>query len=352
MGGFSAVKLIYTFSANKPLENVSEYKYLGVYFNEHLDFNTNATTLCQASGRALGGIVSKYKQTNFMGYSTYTKLYENCVIPVMNYCSGVWGYKKFNKTDQIQQRAMRIFLGVHKFTPIASLYGDMNWLKPQYKRWIEIIRLWNRFLTLPEDRLTKQIFEIDYSNSAELDNWCSKVCSILTESNHPELFHNKQFCNLKILEDYLFEKQKQEWKIEIANKPKLRFYKSFKDNMSTENYVKFNLSCSERSLIAQLRMGILPIAIETGRFINLPIEERICNICDLSEVEDEWHFIFRCTCFTEEREQFFNNIVRNNQEFIYLDEENQMKYLFNEVHRTFAKYIKVCFDKRKRILFV
>ena len=83
--------------ANKPLENVSEYKYLGVYFNEHLDFNTNATTLCQASGRALGGIVSKYKQTNFMGYSTYTKLYENCVIPVMNYCSGVWGYKNLTR---------------------------------------------------------------------------------------------------------------------------------------------------------------------------------------------------------------------------------------------------------------
>ena len=39
---------------------------------------------------------------------------------------------------------------------------------------------------------------------------------------------------------------------------------------------------------------ILPLRIETGRFRNLPVEQRICELCELDMVEDEVHFL--CTC--------------------------------------------------------
>ena len=78
----------------------------------------------------------------------------------------------------------------------------------------------------------------------------------------------------------------------MDQKPKLRFYKHFKITMCKENYIIYNLQRNERSILAQLRMGILPLTIETGRFINQPLEQRLCKICDSNEVEDEWHFIF------------------------------------------------------------
>ena len=59
--------------------------------------------------------------------------------------------------------------------------------------------------------------------------------------------------------------------------------------METEPYVLLNLSRQERSLFAQLRCGILPIMVETGRFRNIPKEKRICPVCDINEVEDEIH---------------------------------------------------------------
>ena len=56
-----------------------------------------------------------------------------------------------------------------------------------------------------------------------------------------------------------------------------------------------------RSFIAQLRLGILPLRIETGRFENLKdsltgrfrklkVEVRKCQICNLDDIEDEKHF--------------------------------------------------------------
>jgi len=121
------------------LEYVSSYKYLGVTMSEHLKYNENADLLAQASGRALGSIIAKYKIHKFMGYNTFTKLFESCVCPVMDYASGVWGYEEFAKPSSVQHRAARVFLGVHRFVPIPALEGDIGWLAPRYRRWINML---------------------------------------------------------------------------------------------------------------------------------------------------------------------------------------------------------------------
>jgi hypothetical protein len=61
-----------------------------------------------------------------------------------------------------------------------------------------------------------------------------------------------------------------------------------------------NLNCRERSLVAQLRMGILPINIELGRYRNIPAHERFCFNCK-NVVEDEFHFMFQCPVYSDIR---------------------------------------------------
>ncbi len=51
------------------------------------------------------------------------------------------------------------------------------------------------------------------------------------------------------------------------------------------------MSHQQRFLIAQLRLAILPIHIETGRFRGTQLSDRICQLCDTQEVEDEIHFV-------------------------------------------------------------
>jgi len=95
-------------------------------FDSNLTFDKTRDTLCGAAGRALGMVVNKMKYINNMGFQSYTKLYENCVCPVMDYCSGIWGIRKFQIAENVHNRAMRFFLGVHRFTPIAAMTGDMG----------------------------------------------------------------------------------------------------------------------------------------------------------------------------------------------------------------------------------
>ncbi len=75
----------------------------------------------------------------------------------------------------------------------------------------------------------------------------------------------------------------KKWKLGLSQKPKLRTYIKCNDTFITEEYTKRCNSRCKRSLLAQFRMGILPIAIQTGRFKALTENERICPILPTSD---------------------------------------------------------------------
>ncbi len=52
---------------------------------------------------------------------------------------------------------------------------------------------------------------------------------------------------------------------------------------SLHGYLEYN---THESYLAQYQCGILPLEIETGRWQNKPVEERICKVCESGEVEN------------------------------------------------------------------
>ena len=121
-----------------------------------------------------------------------------------------------------------------------------------------------------KERLTKILFNYEYDHNGV---WCQSVKKIFKELNLEILYETKQFCDLKICEQILGEKYKEEWKTLANKKSKLKLYLNIKKEFGLENHVKLNLSRNERSVLSQLRCSILPIQIEIGRFINLRIKK-------------------------------------------------------------------------------
>ena len=109
------------------LKVVSQYKYLGIILNEFLNFNNTADMLASAAGRALGSIIGKAKNNKDLGYHAFTTLYNNCVVPVMDYASAVWGRKTYKICDNVQLRACRFHMGISRLAPIPGIVGDMGW---------------------------------------------------------------------------------------------------------------------------------------------------------------------------------------------------------------------------------
>ena len=43
------------------------------------------------------------------------------------------------------------------------------------------------------------------------------------------------------------------------------------------------------------------LAIEQGRYLNEPRENRLCQICNYNELEDEYHFVLVCPILSDVR---------------------------------------------------
>ena len=172
---------------NTVIEKVNSYKYLGVHLNENVDFSSSTHILAEAAGRALGGIIGDF--------ATYSKLYETCVVPIADYGSNVWGFKNSKNAATVHKRAIIYFLGVHTFTPIEGMYGDMGWATPQMRHHANMMRFWNRLVNMDDDRLTKKVFMWDWMlNKA---NWSSEMLTVLITVSSENVFRQRVQCDIK-----------------------------------------------------------------------------------------------------------------------------------------------------------
>ena len=49
--------------------------------------------------------------------------------------------------------------------------------------------------------------------------------------------------------------------------------------------------------------------METGRFVGVVPEQRLCRFCQINSIEDETHFLLDCTCYIYIREQVFGDFL-------------------------------------------
>ena len=340
-----------------PLLVVEKYKYLGVILDENLNFKTTADTLADSSRRAFGFVVSKFRSLRGIDNQMFERMCSTCINPIMDYASGVWGFKKFDSISVVENKMLRYFLGVHRFVPNLALWGDMGWIPSEIRRKVNMVRLWCKLIRTNDDRLIKRVLlnDIDRCKTFKLKNWSWEVKQVFEETNQLDLFDSetKEFCLDHVIaktETLLFDNYKNTWKLNILNYPKLRTYLTFKINYEKEGYVKSIFNRSERTFLAQFRMGILPLSIETGRFTSpiTPLSNRICKYCDKNEIEDERHFLIYCPMYQTERLLFFEQCKNVICDFGNMDGTSKFKEILNcnELCNYLAKFIKTCYKKR------
>jgi hypothetical protein len=325
------------------IEYVNQYKYLGLYLDEHLDYKYATNALSAAGSRALGALIDRYKRNPHMGYKTYYKLYNSYVTSITDYASCIWGFKKCDAFDVLQHKAQRVFLGVNRFSPNSFLDGDCNWLSPSFRRYVAILRYYNRLKKMHDERITKQVFAWDLQFQA--NTWSKDVLSILNMTDQMHIFANDDLCDIDTIKQYFIVDMKRKWVENVRNKPKLRLYRQIQTDMREERYLRLNLSRKERSHIAQLRAGILQLSVETGRYRNISLHERICVGPDCNDVETEIHFLFTCPLYTTLRQQYISQFIRN------VDYVSALKYLCELQPRQLAKYIVKAMTLRQSIIF-
>ena len=96
---------------------------------------------------------------------------------------------------------------------------------------------------------------------------------------------------------------KQECLSFIENSSKTICYRIFKTDLNFEQYfsiLPYNLLFT----FCKFRCGSHRLPIETGRWHGSSRSERICHLCEASDIGDEYHYIMCCDALNDERKKF------------------------------------------------
>ena len=193
------------------------------------------------------------------------------------------------------------------------------------------------------------------NDTGAVKTWSSEVKQILESNNLGSIYDRQILFPLKStiskFRSSMYKKQRELVKVECMSKPKLRTFVTFKDFENISPHVGNPLSFLQRKIISKLRLGILPLRIETARYQKpvLPLDQRLCY-CESGAIESEEHLLFQCNKYDSHRHQWFKKLnVPSN--FIGMPIEEKFKLVLNvpENVRPTAQFVIDVMDIRSLI---
>lgn len=356
----SKTEHVFEFNSEK-LEIVHSYKYLGVVLNEFLDYNEIAKTVAMSASRALGLVISKSKAFGGFQYSTFTKLYDSMVWPIINYSAPIWGDRSYSCINAVHHRAMRYYLGVGRYTPNVAVSGEMGWKPPIVRQWVSVFRQYFRVMNMDDNRINKSVYM--WSKASNVKNGFYRLKKLLKDINSNHILEaniGNAKPTISMLESKLMEIETNKWKLLLERENairgnggnKLRTYRKFKSQFCTEKYLTSKLPFMYRSAFTKFRCGVAPLRIETGRYENIDVMNRKCFNCP-DTIEDEKHVLLYCPLYNDIRKELvsaLDDVLRNRD---IISDDDKMVTIFSSENLVYlsAKACHHILFERKRKLY-
>ncbi len=110
------------------IEQVHEFKYLGVILDEYLNFESHVKYIYSKASRKIGAI---RKVREHVGEGTALRLYKSLVLPHFDYCDTVYmtaSMETLNRLQLLQNHACRTMLMANREAHIADMHKDLGLL--------------------------------------------------------------------------------------------------------------------------------------------------------------------------------------------------------------------------------
>ena len=102
------------------------------------------------------------------------------------------------------------------------------------------------------------------------------------------------------------DQSQQNWVASINDSSKCMNYKIFKETSYYETYLNI-LPSKLCKAFTKFRCSNHRLPVEVGSYSSIPRNDRICTLCNLNKLGDEYHYILECTHFSSKRKGFIKN---------------------------------------------
>lgn len=300
------------------------YKYLGVIFSKSGSFLNARKHIVEQAKKAMHLLFIKANNLN-LPIDLQLKLFDYTVLPILTYGCETWGFESTEIIESVHLEFLRKIMKVRKSTPKYMLYAETGRYPLRIIIKQRMLNFWTRIVTGKTSKLSYRIYLFMINSNYTNFKWLNFIQTILNESGRYDLWV-QQFGPLpiftgKIIKRVLLDQFFQTWNGLLEMSSKGRNYSLIKSNLYFENYLK-NLNGSLAINMFKFRTGNHKLPIEVGRWNNIDISERKCNLCQTANIGDEFHYLLECPYFQTDREQLVDryyysrpNIIKYKQLF-------------------------------------
>ena len=294
------------------LEVVNSFKYLGIHFFKNGKWFRTQKRIAQHASFALHNLFSIINQVE-LTTSEKCKLFDTLVSSVLNYSSEVWGFHEAKDIEIVHTKFCRKILCVKKSTNLTGLYGELGRAPLLINRKLNMIKYWLKIIKSKDNSLVKTIYlllknDVDNNNSYNGLNWAFQVKCILDQIGMHDYWLNQfdaDYININLIKQRIFDIYHQSWYADINNSNRFETYSRFKHTFQVETYLNILLDKKFRISLSKFRLSSHNLAIERGRYENIPRNERKCIFCNLNVIESEYHLLLVCPFYIELRRKYF-----------------------------------------------
>ena len=157
-------KTNYEFTLNsEPLEIVSEYKYLGIYFSKGGSFLSTKTNIANQASRAMYSLIKKAKHL-LLPINMQIDLFNKLVKPILLYGCEVWGYGNIDVIERVQLKFLKCILNMKSSTPNSMVYGETGTLPIRIDINSRMISFWTKLTDFESNKLSSYMYTTLYSH--------------------------------------------------------------------------------------------------------------------------------------------------------------------------------------------
>ena len=263
------------------------------------------------------------------------------------------GFSKAENIERVHRKFCKWLVKVKQSTNSLAMYAELGRFPLFIKRHARIIQYW---LNLHHAKQRNQILQSALRNqqntleeTPDAVNWLSKVRDLLCSTGFAEVWLfpksviKERF--IPILKDRLKDVYIGQWYSAVEISTSLSLYREIKPTFDRARYLQIMDNFKLRNAISRIRLSSHKLAIETGRHHKIEREQRICDICKSTDIEDEYHFIIICPIYSDLREQHINKFYYKRPSVMKFIEllNSQSKVKLNNL----AQYINKAFERRK-----
>ena len=201
---------------NEILDQVNEYKYLGVIFQNSGTFSKARNNLFQKSLKAFFKLCNCFRY-KFPSAKTLFNIFDHTITPILLYGGEIWGTfntkskklvkepfeKMFSSLEPelINHKLCKIFLSVNKYSSTNAVLGELG-RHPIYIRLIgQLVKYWHRLETIDSKHyplLSEALRSSKYLHEKKNANvWYSSVVRIMNDTNLHEFLRKPSNSNFK-----------------------------------------------------------------------------------------------------------------------------------------------------------